>query len=798
MTMPSGSSHATLWLHPARGLTPWKLRAASEDLREPALRNLVERAAAGLVLSEEPIPLSEDPPEEFQEDSSASSFLFGERLVGERLAVLVEGGNLKVCGKKKPHATTEVAPSKLSIPLLFADLIWAPVPEDSDLLDGGAGLTNMTPQYVLAVAPRPDKRSANVPAMPSGAPSWLKALPKKARPKADVFLICIGGCRDLCIDFQMLLLELGSRGAIRWDLEETYRLSRMVLGTGGCSSVHLGQFRFKATSREGQSGVEQPAAQVAAKCLDPGAQLNNEETVRSELSFLAQFGGHPHITSLAGLFCSSTEKSTLDEDDSQPVQLQWTIIMELCPLGDLTGLLKSDGALRQDEALKKMCGVLLALSHLHLHRVVHRDVKTDNILLSAEGQPLLADLGIAARIDDLEAMQRRVGTPGYVAPEVIDCKPYGVKADMFSAGVLLYVMLSNTPPFAGPDTQTVIRRTCKRSVKFVSSEFKDVQDSLKLLLQCLMSKEPEKRPTSTRFHGACLQLLPAPNRSPEEGAAGPYSPGAERSATPTSARDDPRFNPKSCLEQPGAAGARLLSVLEVDTPQSVATVQHRAPSTPAMGAVNFLPSVVDKKTATTVVEGDAQIARQVSPVEGRLSRQGSLLSESLLAGRNSLGELVRQARSNLAQLGRQALHRRNSSGSIKSSLEIGGTLGTRAAPENASLDEDRVFSSAIEDAPASRDVEVCSPNEKKKNSNNNNINTNNSNNRKQQHSNKNNADLAEEVYVQPVDSELEVLPVRPPTFARPAGSWYRSFKKKVPIKTRGRVFAAIAAFGKAD
>mmetsp|Transcript_56865 Transcript_56865/g.102119 ORF Transcript_56865/g.102119 Transcript_56865/m.102119 type:complete len:363 (+) Transcript_56865:213-1301(+) len=362
------------------------------------------------------------------------------------------------------------------------------------------------------------------------------------------------------MDFQRLLVELGSRGAIRWDLEETYRLSRMVLGTGGCSSVHLGQFRFKATSREGQSGVEQPAAQVAAKCLDPGAQLNNEETVRSELSFLAQFGGHPHITSLAGLFCSSTEKSTLDEDDRQPVQLQWTIMMELCPLGDLTGLLKSDGALRQDEALKKMCGVLLALSHLHLHRVVHRDVKTDNILLSAEGQPLLADLGIAARIDDLEAMQKRVGTPGYPAPEVVDCKSYGVKADIFSSGVLLYIMLSNTRPFAGPDTQTVIRRTCKRSVKFRSSEFRDASGGCKLLLGRLMSKEPKKWPTSQRSHGACWQLLSSPSRIPEEAAAGPDAPRAGSSAPARSAVDDPRFNPKSCLEQDDEMWRRLPSV----------------------------------------------------------------------------------------------------------------------------------------------------------------------------------------------------------------------------------------------
>ncbi|CAE8657106.1 unnamed protein product [Polarella glacialis] len=162
---------------------------------------------------------------------------------------------------------------------------------------------------------------------------------------------------------------------------------------------------------------------------------------------------------------------------------------------------------------------------------------------------MLADFGIAARIDDLEAMQKRVGTPGYPAPEVVDCKSYGVKADIFSSGVLLYIMLSNTRPFPGPDAQTVIRRTCKRSVKFRSSEFRDASGGCKLLLGRLMSKEPKKWPTSQRSHGACWQLLSSPSRIPEEAAAGPDAPRAGSSAPARSAVDDPRFNPKSCLEQ---------------------------------------------------------------------------------------------------------------------------------------------------------------------------------------------------------------------------------------------------------
>ncbi|CAE8640917.1 unnamed protein product [Polarella glacialis] len=740
MPMPSGSSHVTLWLHPARVLRTWNLQAASEDLRVPALRNLVERAAAGLVLSEEPIAVKDHSEEAFLDDS-ASSIMFE-----QRVAVQLDDEDLYVSGKNGQYGE-----GKLVIPLFFADLVWAPVPEDSHMLDEVAGET-MAPQYILGVAPRPEKpTSAKVQAGPSALqamPQWLQGLPDTAKQPEEpqVWLICVGGCRD-GMDFQRLLVELGSRGAIRWDLEDAYRLSRMTLGTGGCSTVHLGQFRRKTMSGGGQSRAEQPAEQVAAKCLDPCAQMNNEGQIRSEISFLAQFGGHPNITSLVGVFCSTSEKLNPEdsssnteklnpEDNSQQVQIRWTIVMELCPLGDLTGLLKCDGALQQHEALNKMCGVLSALSHLHFHRVVHRDVKVDNVLLSVDGQPVLADLGIAARIDDLEAMQKRVGTPGYAAPEVVDCKCYGVKSDIFSSGVLLYVMLSNTRPFAGPDTQTVIRRTCKRSVKFRSAEFGDVSGPCKLLLERLMSKEPKKRPTSQRSHGACLQLLSSPSRIPEEAAAGPEAPRAGSSAPARSACDDPRFNPKSCLEQEDEMWRRLSSVKEVDTPCSAVSVPQKASPSPLLGA----------EISGLAVEEDTRGARN-SPGEATIVPTPPASS----LARRSRWAYVRQARSNIMRLGQavprsnilrlgQAVHRAGS-GSSKSSHGIGNeetSHQSRLAVADNSSFNDKSSSSMNMSPLVAEDVGVNSQNSGKGQS-----------------------------------SELEVLPVKPPSAARPAGAWYR-------------------------
>ncbi|CAE8625300.1 unnamed protein product [Polarella glacialis] len=270
-------------------------------------------------------------------------------------------------------------------------------------------------------------------------------------------------------------------------------------------------------------------------------------------------------------------------------------------------------------------------------------------------------------------MQKRVGTPGYPAPEVVDCKSYGVKADIFSSGVLLYIMLSNTRPFPGPDAQTVIRRTCKRSVKFRSSEFRDASGGCKLLLGRLMSKEPKKWPTSQRSHGACWQLLSSPSRIPEEAAAGPDAPRAGSSAPARSAVDDPRFNPKSCLEQ------------------------------------------------------DDEMWRR------------------------SRWAFVRQARSNIFRLGQavpcsnifrlgQAMGRK-SSGSSKSSHGIGREETSHqsglAVPDNSSFN-DKSSNSMNMSPLVAEDVGVNSQNSGKGQS-----------------------------------SELEVLPVKPPSTARPAGAWYR-------------------------
>lgn len=83
--------------------------------------------------------------------------------------------------------------------------------------------------------------------------------------------------------------------------------------------------------------------------------------------------------------------------------------------------------------------------------IIHRDIKPENLMFVKKNtfQIKIVDFGLAEYVDDSEALFKRSGTPGYVAPEILKDKPYGSKSDMFSLGVILYQLLTGCTPFFG-------------------------------------------------------------------------------------------------------------------------------------------------------------------------------------------------------------------------------------------------------------------------------------------------------------------------------------------------------------
>lgn len=136
-----------------------------------------------------------------------------------------------------------------------------------------------------------------------------------------------------------------------------------------------------------------------------------------------------------------------------------------------------------------VCG----LEHLHLQGIVYRDCKPENILLDDHGHVRISDLGLAVEITEGDMVRGRVGTVGYMAPEVIDNEKYTFSPDWFSFGCLLYEMIEGQAPFRARK-EKVKRDEVDRRVKEDQEKYTHkFTDEAKGLCQQLLKKNPKTR-----------------------------------------------------------------------------------------------------------------------------------------------------------------------------------------------------------------------------------------------------------------------------------------------------------------
>ena len=102
----------------------------------------------------------------------------------------------------------------------------------------------------------------------------------------------------------------------------------------------------------------------------------------------------------------------------------------------------------EDQILDWFVQMALAIKHIHDRKILHRDLKTQNIFMNQNGSIKIGDFGIARVLSDTKSKAKTVvGTPYYLSPEIIKSEPYSFKSDIWSLGVLLYEMCALTPPF---------------------------------------------------------------------------------------------------------------------------------------------------------------------------------------------------------------------------------------------------------------------------------------------------------------------------------------------------------------
>lgn len=191
-----------------------------------------------------------------------------------------------------------------------------------------------------------------------------------------------------------------------------------------------------------------------------------------------------------------------EDDDCTPY-----IVMEYVPGASLSALLKQ-GKLPLKSALLLGEQIAEALQMIHAHGVIHRDIKPDNILVTNEGRAKIADFGIA-RFDQsqLTTIAQIVGSPAYMAPELLEGEPADARSDIFSLGVVLYAAISGHRPFQGNTTATVCFKLVNRDPVPVSSWSVELPPELDKLLGRALAKNPAERFQTASEVAQALRLV---------------------------------------------------------------------------------------------------------------------------------------------------------------------------------------------------------------------------------------------------------------------------------------------------
>uniref|UniRef100_A0A2K5S8I6 Serine/threonine-protein kinase 17A n=1 Tax=Cebus imitator TaxID=2715852 RepID=A0A2K5S8I6_CEBIM len=156
-------------------------------------------------------------------------------------------------------------------------------------------------------------------------------------------------------------------------------------------------------------------------------------------------------------------------------------------------------AFKEKDVQRLMRQILEGVHFLHTHDVVHLDLKPQNILLTNEsplGDIKIVDFGLSRILKSSEELREIMGTPEYVAPEILSYDPISMATDMWSIGVLTYVMLTGISPFLGNDKQETFLNISQMNLSYSEEEFDILSESAVDFIRTLLVKKPEDRATA--------------------------------------------------------------------------------------------------------------------------------------------------------------------------------------------------------------------------------------------------------------------------------------------------------------
>ncbi|CAM9405389.1 unnamed protein product [Ectocarpus sp. 6 AP-2014] len=210
------------------------------------------------------------------------------------------------------------------------------------------------------------------------------------------------------------------------------------------------------------------------------------EALRSEARLLGELD-HPNIVKLHGWY---EEEKTL------------YMALELCEGGELFDRIVSKTFYNEKEARDLVRTLLRTVKHLHDQNIIHRDLKPENLLLvdkQDNANLKIADFGFAKKHDARsEVLKTQCGTPGYVAPEILKSTPYGSPVDMWSIGVITYILLGGYPPFHDDNQARLFQKIRRGKFSFHEQYWDPISDGAKDLIARMLTVDPVQRITAAQ------------------------------------------------------------------------------------------------------------------------------------------------------------------------------------------------------------------------------------------------------------------------------------------------------------
>lgn len=191
---------------------------------------------------------------------------------------------------------------------------------------------------------------------------------------------------------------------------------------------------------------------------------------------------HPNVLKLFNIF---------ENDD------HYHFVLEYMPHGELFDHIIARGRYTEADAREIIKQILLGIEYLHANGIAHRDLKPENILIG-DNRVVICDFGLSKFFDRGQLLLTQCGTPGYVSPEVVSGDVYTNAVDLWTIGVITYILVSGIPPFDGHDDE-VCDRIVNGRYTFPERHFAHCSDMVKHFIQSLLRVNPDDRPTATQM-----------------------------------------------------------------------------------------------------------------------------------------------------------------------------------------------------------------------------------------------------------------------------------------------------------